>query len=85
MRKRKQTLQRWIHLCAGSNGNHNRQQINLKGQNNMQIKMMPITEIHPYEFWATEHLNMTERFINRFPPSPAKLPGLAGTANSFSG
>ena len=23
--------------------------------------------------------------INRFPPSPAKLPGLAGTANSFSG
>lgn len=30
-------------------------------------------------------LNMTERSINRFPPSPAKLPGLAGTANSFSG
>ena len=29
--------------------------------------------------------NMTERSINRFPPSPAKLPGLAGTANSFSG
>ena len=30
-------------------------------------------------------LNMTERSINRFPPSPAKLPELAGTANSFSG